>query len=322
MNGLIFVTGAAGFIGSHLAERLVEMGESVRGFDNLSTGRMDNLARAVERSNFEFTRGDCLNHGEVLKALAGVRHVFHLAADPEVRRGVNDPQSQFRQNVLATQLLLEQVRRVGSLDTFVLASTSTVYGNATKLPTPEDYGPLCPISTYGATKLACEALCSSYASSYGFRAIILRLANIVGPRSSHGVIYDFVAKIKANPNRLEVLGDGTQTKSYLYVSDCIDAIVTAWKKSPEGVNVFNVGSNDCVDVAKIADIVIRQVNAKARVEFVGGTSTGAGWVGDVKKMWLDISRLRALGWHPRLNSLESVSAAIREFLGQPDDSRD
>ncbi len=316
MNGLIFVTGAAGFLGSHLAERLVEMGESVRGFDNLSTGRMDNLARAVERSNFEFTRGDCLNHGEVLKALAGVRHVFHLAADPEVRRGVNDPQSQFRQNVLATQLLLEQVRRVGSLDTFVLASTSTVYGNATKLPTPEDYGPLCPISTYGATKLACEALCSSYASSYGFRAIILRLANIVGPRSSHGVIHDFLGKIKANPNRLEVLGDGTQTKSYLHVSDCVDAMVASWQRSAEGVNILNVGSHDCIDVATIAHLVIRETNAKAQVEFVGGTSTGAGWIGDVKKMWLDVGGLNRLGWHPTLNSLESITRTLREIFGR------
>ena len=316
MNVLILLTGAAGFIGSHLVQRLVEMGENVRGFDNLSTGKMENLAGAVRRSNFEFMRGDCLNAADIQRALTGVEHVFHLAADPEIRQGAADPDSQFRQNVLATQLLLEQVRRKGSVNSFVLMSTSTVYGNAMKLPTPEDYGPLCPISTYGATKLACEALSSSYSNNYGFRATILRLANIVGLRSCRGVIHDFVAKLKANPNRLEVLGDGTQTKSYLHVSDCVEAIVTSWKKSPEGVTILNVGSNDCTDVVKIADIVIREMNMKANVEFTGGTSTGAGWTGDVKKMWLDVSRLRELGWSPRMNSIESVTLAVREFLGK------
>jgi len=316
VNALILLTGAAGFIGSHLVQRLVEMRENVRGFDNLSTGKMENLAGVMRRSNFEFMRGDCLNPADIQRALTGVEHVFHLAADPEIRQGAADPDSQFRQNVLATQLLLEQVRRKGSVNSFVLTSTSTVYGNAMKLPTPEDYGPFCPISTYGATKLACEALSSSYSNNYGFRATILRLANIVGLRSCRGVIHDFVAKLKANPNRLEVLGDGTQTKSYLHISDCVEAIVTSWKKSPEGVNILNVGSNDCTNVVKIADIVIREMNVKAKIEFTGGTSTGAGWAGDVKRMWLDVSQLRELGWSPRLNSIESVTLAVRELLGK------
>ncbi len=315
-NSQVLVTGAAGFIGSHLVQRLVDLGENVRGFDNLSTGNLENLAGVVSRHNFNFVRGDCLNPADVERALVGIEHVFHCASDPEVRRGIGDPDSQFRQNVLSTQLLLEEVRRTRSVKSFVFMSTSTVYGNATKLPTPEDYGPLCPISTYGATKLACEALCAAYASSFGFRVNILRLANIVGPRNGHGVIHDFMKKIDTDRKRLGVLGDGTQTKSYLYVSDCVDAILTSWKKSLGPVTVFNVGSRDCVDVATIAKIVIDETAAKRRLEFVGGTSTGAGWVGDVKKMWLDISRLQELGWSPTKDSEDSVRLTIRELLGK------
>jgi UDP-glucose 4-epimerase len=314
---LILVTGAAGFIGSHLVERLLETGETVRGFDNLSTGKRENLANAKKSPNFEFMHGDCLNQDDLKRALIGVKHVFHFAADPEIRKGTGDPGSQFRQNILATHLLLEEIRRRGTIDSLVLASTSTVYGNAKKLPTPEDYGPLCPISTYGATKLACEGLCSSYAESYGFNTVVLRLANIVGLRSLHGVIPDLIAKIQANPERLDVLGDGTQTKSYLHVRDALEGILLSWKKKMERVNIINVGSDDCLDVASVAKIVIHETKANARINFSGGTRNGAGWVGDVKEMWLDTSRLREMGWRPSMNSAEAVKMNVRELLDTP-----
>ncbi len=316
MNALILVTGAAGFIGSFLVERLLKIGEQVRGFDNLSTGKMENLTRALKHTGFEFVQGDCLKPSDVRKALCEVEHVFHLAADAEVRKGVSLSDLQFRRNVLATRVLLEQIRKSRSLDSFVLVSSSTVYGNATEVPTPESYGPLCPISAYGATKLACEALSSSYAHILGFRAIILRLANIVGLRSWHSALNDFVNKIKANPSSLPILGDGTQSKSYLHISDCIDAIIVSWKKTEKSVVVLNVGSKDCISVANVADLVIREMNTRSKVEFVGGTCAGAGWPGDVKNMWLDISRLEKLGWTPTMNSAESVTLATREFLGK------
>jgi UDP-glucose 4-epimerase len=314
---LILVTGAAGFIGSHLVDRLLEIGENVRGFDNLSTGKIENLASAGKSTDFEFIQGDLLNHDEIKTALQSTQHVFHFAADPEIRRGTEDPSSQFRQNVQATHLLLEEIRRLGSIESFVLASTSTVYGNARKLPTPEDYGPLCPISTYGATKLACEGMCSSYAENYGFDTVILRLANVVGARSSHGVLHDFIAKIRADPSKLQALGDGTQTKSYLHISDSVEATITSWKRKSKGVNIFNVGSKDCIDVKTIADIVIREMRTKTTVHFSGGTSSGAGWVGDVKRMWLDITRLQELQWTPRATSAEAVRMSVRELLKEP-----
>lgn len=312
---MILVTGAAGFIGSHLVDRLLDNGEQVRGFDNLSTGTMENLADAMKSTNFEFIRGDLLNPDSLEKSLDNIKHVFHFAADPDVRSGMEKPDEQFKQNVQATQLLLEAIRRRNSVESFVLASTSTVYGNATKLPTPEDYGPLCPISTYGAAKLACEALASAYAECFGFRCVILRLANIVGSRSSHGVINDFIAKIRANPDRLEVLGDGRQIKSYLHVRDAIEGIVISWQKKKAHVNVFNLGSNDCIDVASIAQIVIQETKSNAHIDFSGGTPEGAGWIGDVKEMWLDTSRLKELGWKPAVSSMEAVTLAIREVLG-------
>ncbi|MEM3728455.1 MAG: NAD-dependent epimerase/dehydratase family protein [Candidatus Bathyarchaeia archaeon] len=311
----VFITGGAGFIGSHLVDKLCEMGLKVVVFDNLSSGTIENVKEWLNAPNFKFIHGDLLSPKEIVRSIEGCDIIFHFAANPEVRVGSEDPKIHYEQNVLATFNLLEAIRKVGRVKILVFTSSSTVYGDAELIPTPEDYAPLKPISTYGASKLAAEALISAYANTCGFKAIIYRLANIVGLRSQHGVIYDFIKKLRENPNRLEILGDGTQTKSYLYVEDCIDAILTGLNAGNERVNIFNVGSEDQIIVKEIADIVCTKMGLRdVQYVFTGGVDGGRGWKGDVKVMLLKIDRLKSLGWKPKLNSRQAVERAVSEIL--------
>lgn len=242
--------------------------------------------------------------------------MFHLAANPEVQANKAGPEEHFRQNIEATYRLLEAVAERGCVELLVFASTSTIYGEATVLPTPEGYGPTKPISMYGASKLACEALISAYASMRGFKAVTYRLANVVGPRSNHGVIWDFVGKLRDTPGELEVLGDGTQSKSYLYVDDCVDGFLKG-AESVEQVAVFNLGSMDRVSVLRIAEIVKEEAGQpEARIRLTGGVDGGRGWRGDVKLMQLDTASLRRLGWAPRHSSEEAVRLTARAVSGQ------
>ena len=318
----VLVTGGAGFIGSHLVDELMARGCSVTVIDNLSSGSIDNIRCWLKHSNFNFIHGDLLEIDHLRKALEDCEAVFHLAADPDVRRGSSDPESHYRQNVEATFHLLEEVRKAGQVEEIIFTSSSTVYGEASRIPTPEDYSPLEPISVYGASKLACEALITAYAHTYGFKAVILRLSNIVGPRSRHGVIYDFINKLLRNPRVLEILGDGTQTKSYLHVDDCVEAMVLASEQSEPRVEVFNIGSEDWINVKRIAEIVVEELGLQGvKFEFTGGADGGRGWPGDVKEMLLDISKIKKLGWKPRYNSEEAVRltarALIREIREKP-----
>ena len=314
--GKVLVTGGAGFIGSHLVDRLCEMDTDVVVFDNLSSGTLENISKWLNASNFKFVRGDLLSPSEIFEAINECRTVFHLAANPEVRIGSESPDVHYRQNVIATFNLLEAIRKVGSVKTLIFTSSSTVYGDATIIPTPEDYAPLMPISTYGASKLAAEALISAYANTYGFKAVIYRLANIVGSRSQHGVINDFIKKLLENPETLEILGDGAQTKSYMYIEDCINAILAGMHTNNQRVEIFNVGSEDQVTVKEIADIVCAKMGLKnVQYVFTGGVNGGRGWKGDVKVMLLSIERLKKLGWKPKLNSRQAVEKAAEEMLG-------
>jgi len=301
----VLVTGGAGFIGSHLVDRLMADGCRVRVLDNLASGSRVNLSQWEGNPTFEFIRGDLLDRDTARRAVEGCDQVFHMAANPEVRANKAAPEDHFRQNIEATYSLLEAVRASG-IDLLVFTSSSTVYGEADVIPTLEDYGPLKPISLYGASKLACEAMISAYASMYGFRAVIYRLANIVGPRSNHGVIWDFVGKLRGEPTVLEVLGDGSQSKSYLYVSDCVEGLLKG-AESDEQVSIFNLGSEDRVTVLEIAETVKRVAGyPDASIRLTGGVDGGRGWKGDVKLMQLDMRRLKALGWAPRHNSAEAV----------------
>ena len=310
----VLVTGGAGFIGSHLVDALVSRGAEVTILDNLSSGKIDNISHHQGNPNVKFIKGDLLNPQDIELAVNDCEIVFHLAANPDVRAGSSDPQSHFNQNVVATYNLLEVLRRKSEVRVLAFTSSSTVYGEA-PTPTPEDYGELKPISVYGATKLACEALISAYAHSYGFRAIIYRLANIIGSRSTHGVIFDFIKKLSENPSELEILGDGTQKKSYLHVSDCIDAMLLAIEKTSSQVDIFNIGSEDQIDVMTIARFVVEEMGLKnVKFKLTGGIDGGRGWVGDVKHMLLDISKIKRLGWKPRYNSAEAIRRAVKEVL--------
>ncbi|MET1160409.1 MAG: NAD-dependent epimerase/dehydratase family protein [Thermoprotei archaeon] len=314
------VTGGAGFIGSHLVDYLVKLGaKEIRVIDNLSSGNLDNLSNHLEKPYLKFSKSDLKRFSdELVRLFRDTEIVFHYAANPEVRVSSIEPRRHFEENVVATFNVLEAAR-LNDVKYHVFASSSTVYGEARVIPTPEDYHPLEPISVYGASKLACEALYISYAKLYGFKVIIARYANIIGPRSTHGVIIDFINKLRKNPKRLEILGDGTQKKSYLHVYDAVEATLHLVKRFDlvKDYDVYNIGSEDWIEVREIARIVVEEMNL-SNVEFVYVKTTpdGRGWPGDVKFMLLDISKLKKTGWKPRWNSREAVRKTVRQLLGK------
>ena len=316
-TGKALVTGGAGFIGSHLCDSLVKHDWQITILDNFSAGSRDNLRHLLTQrpEEVKLLEGDCTNPAHVKKALSGVETVFHFAANPEVRLELNDPQTCFKQNVHATHVLLQQIKDNRKIRTIIFLSTSSVYGEAETMPTPESYGPWKPISPYGASKLASEALISAYAYTYNKKAITLRLANIIGPRSQHGVIHDFVQKLRKNPKQLEILGDGTQNKSYLYIDDCVKAIETAYKTAQNQVEIYNVGSEDQTTVIKIANIVAEEMSLEnVKFKCTGGVDGGRGWKGDVKNMLLDTAKLKSKGWKPRHNSAEAIRKTVTYYL--------
>ncbi len=314
----ILVTGGAGFIGSHLVDRLMKDGQDITVFDNLSNGTLMNLQRWLGNNRFRFIKGDLKKPSDIEEAVRGIELAFHLAANPEVRVGETNPSIHFQENLVATFNLLEAIRKSASAKAFAFFSTSTVYGEAAILPTPEDYGPSIPISTYGASKLGCEALASSYAHTFGLRTLILRVANVVGSRANHGVIIDFINKLEKNPKRLEILGDGTQKKSYLHIEDFIDATVHLARRfldDKKKADVFNVGSLDQVEVRRIAEIVAEEMRLRdIKFVFTGGVDGGRGWRGDVKIMLLSIDKLLKTGWKPKYNSEQAVRLAAELIL--------
>lgn len=314
----VLVTGGAGFIGSHLVEALLTQGDDVVALDNLSSGRLDNLRGSSSKPSFSFVEADLKNFDRWNEVLDGVRLVYHFAANPEVNVGETNPAVHYEENLFATFMFLEALRKSKSARHIVFASTSTVYGEASKLPTPESYGPLLPISTYGASKLGCEALLSSYSFTHGMRALILRLGNCVGSRATHGVVVDFIRKLKANASALEILGDGAQKKSYIHIEDLLDAasfIKDRFLSSEQRVDVYNLSSADQITVKRIAEIVAQQMNLHGvRMNFTGGVDGGRGWLGDVKQMHLSIRKLQRLGWAPKLNSEAAVRRAAKELL--------
>lgn len=307
----ILITGGAGFIGSNLAKFLLSRGNHITVLDNFSAGSKNNFL-GIE-SKVSIIEGDCTVASDVKEALHRQDVLFHFAANPEVRIEFNNSKTCFRDNVYATYTVMEQAVQ-SDVKQVVFASTSTVYGEAKIIPTPENYGELVPISFYGASKLASEALISSYCNMHKIKGTILRFANIIGPSSGHGIIFDFITKLRKNPDLLEVLGDGKQIKSYLHIDDCISAIQKASEHSSNVVDIFNIGSDDRITAGEIAQIVISEMGGKAKIMFTGGIDGGRGWKGDVKSMQLDITKIRNTGWRPKFNSRQAVEATVRQAL--------
>jgi len=310
----VLVTGGAGFIGSQLCKVLLNRGDEVTVLDNFSSSSHGNLQRIPACKKINVVIGDCKNRQDIRRALAGAETVYHLAANPVVRLDHSDPSTCFQENAYATHALLDEVRK-RDVNPVVFTSSSTVYGDARLLPTPESYGPLEPISYYGAAKLASEALISAFSYTYGITGIILRLANVIGPRSKHGIINDLLAQIKKRPRGLRVLGNGRQIKSYLYIDDCISGIIHSVQSSQKSLNVFNVGSSDQIEVKAVARIILAESGVDDMpIEFTGGTEEGRGWNGDVKNMLLDVSKLRSKGWRPKYTSEEAIRITVRSVL--------
>jgi UDP-glucose 4-epimerase len=308
----ILVTGGAGFIGSHIVDRLVEEGYAVRVIDNLSSGCLENLAQHRGNLQVEVMVGDLKRPEDALKAVEGVETVFHYAANPEVRVSMTNPEVHFNENIVATFNLLEAVRRSG-VGELVFASSSSVYGEPEEIPVGED-APLRPVSVYGASKGACENLIHAYSKFYGVKAVVLRYANVVGPRLRHGVIYDFVNKLLRSSAELEILGDGTQARSYVYISDAVEATMTAWRKSGQGFNVYNVASEDWITVNEVADIVAEAMGLQGVKRIYKPVLHGVGWPGDVKRIALKIEKIKRLGYKPRMSSREAVRFTAHELI--------
>jgi UDP-glucose 4-epimerase len=324
MSSRILVTGGAGFIGSSLIHTLMSSKEhhhEVIAFDNLSRGRIENISNWLGRPNFTFIQGDMLDPLLLENVVESCDTVFHLAANPIVALGRTDSKTDYQQNLLATYNLLEAMKKSLRCKKVIFASTSTVYGEAEIMPTIETYSPLKPISLYGATKLACEAIISGYCHMFDMSSVIVRLANVIGLLNTRGVIYDFIIKLKDNPTHLEVLGNGKQNKSYLYIEDCINALLKLLKMSDEetttkSFEIFNVGSDDTITVLEIADIIIHKLSlSNVNIRLIDPLH-GRGWKGDVKEYLLDCSKLKAKGWKPRFDSRSAVIRTVEEFLNR------
>ena len=310
--GTALVTGGAGFIGSHLVDRLIADSFRVRVADNFSSGRLENLQRHKGERRLEILNADLKNPLMAMEAVRGVDTVFHFAANPEVRVSTTNPETHFNENILATFNLLEAVRKTGVKE-LIFASSSSVYGEPDTIPVGEDAS-VKPVSVYGASKAACENLIYAYSRLYGIKAIVLRYANVVGPRLKHGVVYDFIVKLLRSPDSLEILGDGMQLRSYIYVSDAIDATITAWKKTVSAFEVYNVGSEDWVSVNEVADIIMEVMGLKDVKRVYKPVLHGVGWPGDVKQIALSIEKIKALGWRPKMRSREALAEAVRGIL--------
>ena len=310
------ITGGAGFIGSYIAEKLVENGTDTKVIDNLVTGKKENLSKCFDQDNFSFLEYDLGNLDGIEDHLGDTDILFHFAADPEVRTGYSKPEDSFEQNIVNTFNLLQKIKQ-SKIKKIVFASSSSVYGDAKIIPTNEEYGPLSPISHYGASKLACEAMVSSFCHNYNIEGVILRLANVIGLRGRHGLIWDLVHKLKINQDELELLGDGKQTKSFIHISDAINGIFSSLNNLQDKVEVFNLGSEDSVEIMDVAKIVCKNMGLnEIKINLTGGVDDGRGWKGDIKIAHLDISKLKNLGWRPKLSSLEAADVTSQEIIDE------
>lgn len=304
------VTGAAGFIGSNLVDRLLDAGHEVTGYDNFSTGAESNLNCASASPRFRLVRADVLDLDRLSEAMAGSDTVFHLCANADVRFGTEHPRKDLEQNTIATWNVLEAMRR-NNVRRIAFSSTGSIYGEPEVFPTPETAPFPVQTSLYGASKLACEGMIQAYAEGFGFQAFIFRFVSILGERYSHGHVVDFYRQLREHPDRLHILGDGHQRKSYLYVQDCVAAILLAMERLTESrVNIFNLGTDEYCEVKESAGWIAGALGLSPELTFGGGKR---GWVGDSPFIFLDTTRIRALGWKPQLSIRQSVERTV-QFL--------
>jgi UDP-glucose 4-epimerase len=309
----MLVTGGAGFIGSHLCDALLKEGYSVTAVDNLLLGRMENISHLENCEKFTFIKADLLNLPKIRNIFATSKFdmVFHLAANSDIQKGGNDPEVDYNLTFNTTFNVLLLMREFGIQKLF-FASTSAIYGE-TNDKLNENYGPLQPVSNYGAGKLASEAFISAFSANCNIQTWIARFPNVVGERFTHGVIYDFIGKLRNNPEVLTVLGNGEQYKPYLYVKDLIEGILFVCDNTKAKYNVYNIGSETRTKVKDIARMVIEEMGLSTRIEYTGGDR---GWIGDVPEFMYDLSKINALGWRAKHSSDESVKLAIQKALGK------
>lgn len=306
---VVVVTGCAGFIGSNLADRLLHQGYWVTGVDNFSTGQRRFLANALKHPRFRLIEGNMLDADGLTQWFRGADCVMHLAANADVRFGTDRPRMDLEQNTIATQNVLEAMRANG-IKRIAFTSTGSVYGEATVIPTPENAPFPVQTSLYGASKLAGEGLISAYCEGFGFQSWIFRFVSILGERYTHGHVFDFYKQLKQDPTKLRVLGNGKQRKSYLYVQDCIDAMLLAMEKASNKINIFNLGVDDYCEVLDSIGWISEALGVKPKLEFTGGER---GWVGDNPFIFLETARIRSLGWKPSLSIREGVIKTV-QFL--------
>ena len=311
----VFIVGGAGFIGSHFVDRLLSEGatESVTVFDNFSSGREEHLAPNAADRRLRIVRGDAADLEHLVDSMGGSGTVIHLASNPDIARAVTEPSIDFDAGTLLTHHVVEAMRRSGARH-ILYASGSGVYGDLGEVEADEDHGPLCPVSTYGASKLAGEALISAYCHMFGLTGCVFRFGNVVGPRQTHGVGYDFVRRLTEEPDRLNILGDGKQSKSYVHVSDVVEAVLLASKAAPRPLATYNVATGDYITVAEIADLAVRAVGldpGRTDFEFAGGDR---GWSGDVPVVRLNTDRIRRLGWANAMSTAQAMDASLAAMV--------
>jgi UDP-glucose 4-epimerase len=300
------VTGAAGFIGSNLVDRRLGDGEVIFGYDNLSTGTPEFIASASRHPNFTFVHGDLLETRALTEAMRGARRVVHLAANADVRFGLSHPRKDLEQNTIATFNVLEAMR-ANNVREIAFSSTGSIYGEAAVVPTPEDAPFPIQTSLYGASKLACEGMIAAYAEGYGIKARIFRFVSILGQRYSHGHVFDFMMQLAKNQDRLHILGDGKQRKSYLHVDDCIEAMLLALDADDERIAIFNLGTDEVCQVLDSVGWIVGRLRLSPQLSFSGGRQ---GWIGDNPLIHLDVSRIRGLGWRPTRSIRDAVELTV------------
>ncbi len=308
-----FVTGGAGFIGSHLVDRLMADGNQVTVYDNLVSGRRQWIEHHIGKPGFRFVHADLLDPDALIKAMSGHEIVWHLGANTDIPGGNRTTDLDLKNCTIATRNVLEAMRS-NKIDRLLFASSATVYGDAPPAALEETLGPLLPISLYGAGKLACEGLISAYCHLFGIRAWLFRFANVVGNRMGHGVIYDFIQRLRENTQELEILGDGRQEKPFFLVEDCIDGMLCAFASGDSQYAVYNLGTESFTTVTRVARIVAGEMGLKnVTLKYTGGRR---GWPGDVPVVRFNTGKMRQMGWQARHSSDEAVRIAARRLLGE------